>query len=490
MHAEPPLKAPDRFYISGEWVRPLSDSKIDVVSPSTEQLFVRVAAANEADIARAVAAARHAFDEGPWPKLSHAERAAYLEAFADELERRVDYLAMIWPNEAGILHALAKTFLGQSANFYRRFAAMASSFDFEETHLCYGGRGTGFLVYEPVGVVGAIIPWNGPVNLMATKVAPALLAGCTVVIKASPEAPGAPLIMGEIAETIGLPPGVLNVVTADRDASMALVRNPDVDKIAFTGSSEAGKVIAAHMGGRMGRYTMELGGKSAAIILDDYDLQTAAAELVQSMIRLSGQICTTLSRVIIPRHRHDALVDALADKFRSVRVGDPFDPDIGMGPLATRRHHARVSGYVSRAIASGQKLVIGGERPKGLEQGFFLSPTLFADIDNETEIAQHEIFGPVFCVIPAEDEDDAIAIANRSRFGLGGAVFSHDQHRVYALARRLRTGTVGQNSGSGDFSIAFGGFKESGIGREGGAEGLRAYLEPKTILLDRALHHI
>ncbi|MCP3730027.1 aldehyde dehydrogenase [Sphingomonas sp. MG17] len=486
MRIDAPLAAPDRFFIGGQWVRPLGERMIDVIAPATEQCFVRVAAAEIADIDRAVAAAREAFDAGPWPRMHHVERAGYLEAFADALEQRLADLAFVWPYEAGIVHTLAQAFLADSSRMYRDYARMAEIFVFEERHLRKGGGGIGLLVHEPVGVVGAIIPWNGPVNLIATKIAPALLAGCTIVIKASPEAPCAPLIIAEVAAQIGLPPGVLNVVTADRAASGALVRNPDVDKIAFTGSSEAGKSIAAQMGARMGRYTMELGGKSAALVLDDYDLEKAASQLTHSVTRLSGQICTTLSRIIVPRHRHDMLVDALVDQFERVRVGDPFDPDVTMGPLATARHHARVSGYIERAMAAGQCIATGGGRPAGLDRGFYLQPTLFADVDNASEIAQDEIFGPVICVIAAQDEDDAIDMANRSRFGLSGAIFSNDADRVYALARRVRTGTVGQNSGSGDFSIAFGGVKESGIGREGGVEGLRAYLEPKTILLEGA----
>ena len=485
---EAPLRHPDRFFIGGQWVAPSTDAMIEVITPATEEIFVRVAEAQEADINRAVAAARLAFDKGPWPRMSPAERAAYLSAISQKLTEKAADVAYIWPNEMGVTFGIAEATAGKIGGAYDRYAGLAASFPFEELHQS-AVAGQGMLVREPVGVVGAIIPWTGPMSLIAYKLAPALLAGCTVVIKASPEAPGHALLMAEIAEEIGLPPGVINVLTADRGASEALVRNPGVDKISFTGSSAAGKRIASIMGERIGRYTLELGGKSAAIILDDYDIEAAAASIGGSTCSMTGQVCAALSRVLVPRSRHDQFVDALAAKLSAVKVGDPFDAATQMGPLAMRRQRDRVEGYIAAGKDAGFRIAAGGGRPAHLDRGFFVEPTLFANVDNSSVIAQEEIFGPVVSVSPVDSEDQAIDIANDSVYGLNGAVFTNDVDRAYRVARQIRTGTVGQNGFKIDFGIAFGGFKESGVGREGGVEGLHPYLELKTLLLDAKPSH-
>jgi acyl-CoA reductase-like NAD-dependent aldehyde dehydrogenase len=313
--------------------------------------------------------------------------------------------------------------------------------------------------------------------------APALLAGCTVVLKASPESPGEAYVIAEIAEEIGLPPGVLNVVTADREVSELLVRDPRVDKITFTGSTAAGRRIASICGERIARHTLELGGKSAAIVLDDYDVELAAAALSRQACALTGQVCSSLTRVIVSRARHDQLVEAIRARFAAMQVGDPFDPTTGMGPLATHRQRDRVEGYIAKGIAEGATLATGGHRPGHLDRGFFIEPTLFADVDDASTIAQEEIFGPVTSVIAADDEAHAIEIANNSAYGLVSAVFTDDVDHAYRVARQIRAGTVGHNAPRADFSIAFGGFKQSGVGREGGVEGLLPYLETKTVLL-------
>ena len=482
-HARPPVAHPDRFFIGGEWVAPSSSATINVIAPATEELYLSVAAANEADIDRAVDAARTAFDSGPWPRLSPIERAAYLTRLADELDRRAGDLARVWPNEMGILHSMAQLFVPGTSGTYRSYAAMAETFPWEERHETMMAT-CGLLVHEPVGVVGAIIPWNGPLGLIAYKVAPALLAGCTVVVKSSPEAPAQGLIMAEIVEAAGLPPGVFNVVTADRVASERLVRHPGVDKIAFTGSSAAGMTIASILGGRMARYTMELGGKSAAIILDDYDVETAAATIAGGACMLTGQVCAQLTRIVVPQRRHDAMLEALAASFGSVKVGDPFDAATEMGPVATAKQRDRVERYIAQGKAAGHTLATGGGRPRELNRGYYIEPTVFGNVDNNAAIAREEIFGPVLAVIPVADEAHAIAVANDSAFGLAGAVFTNDVDRAYAVSRQIRTGTMGHNGLKMDFNIAFGGFKQSGVGREGGVEGLRPYLEAKTILLD------
>jgi acyl-CoA reductase-like NAD-dependent aldehyde dehydrogenase len=367
---------------------------------------------------------------------------------------------------------------------YNFYAGLANDYPFEERAQPTGGGEFGLLVREPVGVVGAIIPWNAPMSLIAYKIAPALLAGCTVILKASPEAPGAAYLMAEVAESIGLPAGVLNVLTADREVSELLVRDPRVDKIAFTGSTAAGRRIASLCGERIARFTLELGGKSAAVILDDMDVAQAAATLSGAECFLSGQVCSSLTRIVVSQRRHDEFVDALADVFSQVRVGDPFDAQTQMGPLAMRRQRDRVEGYVAKGVAEGAKLVTGGGRPKHLDRGFFIEPTVFSNVDNSSTIAREEIFGPVLSVIAAADEADVVNIANDTIYGLNASVFTNDLDRARQIAGQLRSGTVGHNAFRTDFGIAFGGFKQSGIGREGGREGLQHYLETKTVILN------
>ncbi|PRZ39713.1 acyl-CoA reductase-like NAD-dependent aldehyde dehydrogenase [Antricoccus suffuscus] len=480
----PGPSTPDRFFIGGEWVAASGSTTFDVVNPTTEEPLYQVAQAQAADIDRAVTAARTAFDEGPWPRMTPVERGEYIRALAAGLAQRVPAIASIWSSEMGILHPVAQYLSMSAAGTYNMYADMASEFQFIERHTPTSGGKVGLLVREPVGVVGAIIPWNGPVALTALKVAPALLAGCTVVVKSSPEAPGAGNVLAEVAEQVGLPAGVLNVVTADREKSELLVRDPRVDKISFTGSTVAGRRIASILGERIGRYTLELGGKSAAIVLDDADLGSVATSLAGGVVVMSGQACAALTRVVISRSRHDDLVDALAAIFSAIQVGDPFDASTHMGPLAMERQLARVKDYIASGKAEGARLASGGGRPETLDRGFFVEPTLFANVSNSSTIAREEIFGPVLSVIPADDEADAIRIANDSIFGLNSAVYTPDAERALHVARQIRSGTVGHNGNRSDFGIAFGGFKQSGVGREGGREGLLPYLETKTVVLD------
>jgi aldehyde dehydrogenase (NAD+) len=478
------LRHPDRFFIGGEWVSSSSDATIGVVDSANEEVFMTVTEATDADIARAVTAARLAFDEGPWPRLSHAERAGYLRAIAAGVRERAAEVAQLWPRESGILYSLAANGAAGSARFFEYHADLADSYPFEEQVTPTAGGQFGLLVREPVGVVAAIIAWNGTLANSTHKLAPALLTGCTVVLKLPPDAPGQGYLLAEVAESVGLPPGVLNVVTADREVSESLVRDPRVDKIAFTGSTAVGRRIASICGERIARYNLELGGKSAAVILDDMDIPTAAATLAAAECGNTGQRCNSLTRIVVSRHRHDEMVDALASVFSQVRVGDPFDPGSGMGPLVSARQRARVEGYIATGKAEGATLATGGGRPVHLDRGFYVEPTLFGNVDNSSTIAREEIFGPVLSVIPADDEEQAVAIANDSIYGLNAAVFTNDAERARAVAGRLRAGTVGHNAYRGDFGIAFGGFKQSGIGREGGLEGLRPYLEIKTVILE------
>jgi aldehyde dehydrogenase (NAD+) len=477
------IRRPDRLFIDGQWVEASSSSAFDVVDSRTEQPFLRVAEAGQADVHRAAGAARRAFDQGPWPRLSHAQRADHLREFAGALRERVDDLAQIWPRQAGILHSAARAGAAKVPGVFEFYADLAADFPFEERVTPTAGK-VGILVREPVGVVGAIVPWNAPATLIAYKLAPALLAGCTIVLKASPEAPGEAYVMGEVAERVGLPPGVLNVLTADRAVSETLVRDPRVDKIAFTGSTAAGRRIASLLGERVGRYSLELGGKSAAVVLDGADLAETAATLAAAECLLTGQVCSSLTRIVIDQRRHDDMVAALADTFSSVVVGDPFDETSQMGPLATARQRDQVEGLVHRGVAEGADLIVGGGRPSHLERGFYVEPTVFGNVDNASTIAQTEIFGPVLSVIPARNEQHAIEIANDTIYGLNASVFTPDVDRARGVARQLRSGTVGHNAVRTDWAIAVGGFKQSGVGREGGREGLLAYLEPKTVVLE------
>jgi acyl-CoA reductase-like NAD-dependent aldehyde dehydrogenase len=479
-----PLQHIDKLFVGGEWVKPESTDRIDVLDSGTEELFFQVPAANAADMARAVEAARTAFDTGPWPRMTHAERADVLRALGKAVAARGDDVGQIWPRESGVLHKMAVG-TGKHANGpFDQYAALADTFPFEERAQPSLGGAFGLLVREPVGVVGAIIPWNAPLSLITHKIAPALLAGCTVVLKLSPEAPGEGYLVAEAAREIGLPPGVLNVLTADRDVSELLVRDPRIDKITFTGSTAAGRKIASLCGERIARCTLELGGKSAAVILDDADLDAAARAISGAECFLTGQVCSSLTRIVVPQSRHDALVEALAARFSKVKVGDPFDDSTQMGPLTSERQRDRVEGYIKKGSDEGAKLVTGGGRPGDLGRGYFIEPTVFANVDNHSTIAQEEIFGPVLSVIPAADEQDAVAIANDTIYGLNASVFTPDADRARAVARELRSGTVGHNAFRTDFGIAFGGFKQSGIGREGGKEGLLPFLETKTVILD------
>jgi betaine-aldehyde dehydrogenase len=478
---------PDKLFIDGEWVAPAADGRIEVVSPITEERIFTVAEAQAADVDRAVAAARRAFDEGPWPRISHAERAGWLRRFGEALAARGAEPGHAWTNQMGVVFAMSQHSGRRAQATFDMYADMAATFPFEEPRVPAVGGGQARIVREPVGVVAAIVPWNSPLSLATAKIAPALLAGCTLILKASPEAPLEAYMLAEAAEAIGLPAGVFNLVTADRPASEHLIRNPDVDKVSFTGSSAAGRRIASILGERMARYTMELGGKSAAIVLDDMDAAQVAQRLAGSLSIMSGQVCAALTRVIVPRRREAEFVEAFAAAVGGLKAGDPYDAASNLGPLAMARQLARVQGYIETGQAEGARLVVGGGRPAGLNRGYYVEPTLFAGVDNRMTIAQEEIFGPVISLIAADSDDHAVSIANDSAYGLNGAVFTNDARRAYEVARRVRTGNIAQNGFRLDNTVAFGGYKQSGIGREGGVEGLLPYLEVKSLFLDEAL---
>jgi acyl-CoA reductase-like NAD-dependent aldehyde dehydrogenase len=476
------LKHPDRLYIDGEWRKPIAPGGFDVIDSTTEEAFFRVAEAGPADMDAAIAAARNAFDHSTWPFLEPRERGEYLRKLAAGLRARSVDNGHFWTRVAGMTDGISQYAIQRVPNTLDWHADIADTYPFlttakpEQTPF-------GVVAKEPVGVVGAIVPWNTPLSLAIHKVAPALLAGCTVVLKAPPEAPGELYVLAEVADEIGLPAGVLNLVTAGREVSEQLVRDPRVDKISFTGSSVVGRRIATILGDRIGRYTLELGGKSAAVILDDYDIEEAAKIVAAAECSLSGQVCMSLTRVIVLRRDHDRMAEALGAHFGSVRVGDPFDPATQLGPVAMKRQQERVLDYVRKGVDDGATLVTGGHRPAHLERGFFVEPTVFANVDNASTIAQEEIFGPVLSVIPADSEEEAVRLANDTVYGLNAAVFTNDIDRAYTVARRLRSGTVGHNGFKTDQLMGVGGFKQSGIGREGGLQGIAPYLESKSIVL-------
>jgi aldehyde dehydrogenase (NAD+) len=478
------LKSYDRLFIGGDWVKPEGTGQIEVVSPSTEEVVARVPDATEADVDKAVAAARHAFDHGPWPRMAPAERADLLAKVAEAITAEMVDLAETIATEMG--SPVSWAMLGQvlaPSMIFTYYAELARTFAFDEVR-------TGLLTpevlvtKEPACVVGAIAPWNVPLFIAASKLAPSLAAGCTVVLKPAPETPLDDFRLAEIFSAAGLPEGVLSVVPAGREVSEYLVTHPGVDKISFTGSTVAGKRIGGLCGERLKRCTLELGGKSAAIILDDADLSVTMPNLFPNAMMNNGQACVAQTRILAPRQRYDEVVEALVEQVRAQVVGDALDPATTIGPLVAARQRDRVEGYLRSGQEEGAKFAIGGGRPVGLDKGYFVEPTVFVDVDNKMKIAQEEIFGPVLSVIPYDTDEDAVAIANDSNYGLCGSVWTADNDRGLGLARQVRTGTYMLNASVPmDFATPFGGYKESGIGREFGPEGLDTFLEKKSIAL-------
>lgn len=478
------ISHPDKFYIGGEWVSPSTDRRLEMVSPVTEQPIGWVAEAGERDVEMAVSAARKAFDEGPWPRMSPSERGKYLARLCDELNKRASEIAHAWTGEIGVPFAFAEMSTPVSIMQFSFQAEHADQYVWEERRPTMYPDSVGILLREPVGVVVAIAPWNAPFHSLALKLAPAWMAGCTTVMKPAPNTPLEAYILAECAEAAGFPAGVVNLITAEREVSDYLVQQRGVDKVSFTGSTLAGRRIGAVCADRVARVTLELGGKSPAILLDDFDMQMAADILSPTLTMLSGQVCSNLTRYLVPRRMQDEFIGALAKNLEALKMGDPYAADTQMGPLAMQRQLERVEGYIEKGVASGADLITGGKRPASLNRGYFIEPTLFANVDNQSVIGQEEIFGPVACVTAYEDLDDAVRLANETPFGLAGAVFTNDSDKAISVARRVRAGSIGQNGLKPDFGIAFGGFKQSGIGREGGIEAVLPYLESKTLVVN------
>ena len=476
------MQVQEKLFIGGEWVDPAGSQVIEVISPHTEEVVGRVPEGTNADIDRAVQAARTAFDEGEWPRMAPEERIAAVERFSELYAARMMDMAQVITTEMGSPISFSQ--LAQSPApwmMLNTFIQVAKDLDWEEERT--GMLGTPIIVRsEGVGVVGAIVPWNVPQFVTMSKLAPALLSGSTIVIKPSPETPLDAILMAELIEEAGIPRGVVSVIPAGREVGEHLVRHPGVDKIAFTGSTAAGRTIASICGEQLKRVSLELGGKSAAIVLDDADLAHTMQGLKFASLMNSGQACVAQTRILASRSNYDAVVDALAETVKGMVVGDPDDPTTEIGPLVAERQQERVDKYIALGQEEGARLVVGGNgRPDGIEKGWYVQPTVFADVDNKMRIAQEEIFGPVLAVIPYEDVDDAVRIANDSEFGLAGSVWTGDVEQGMDVARRVRTGTYGVNQYTMDFVAPFGGFKASGIGREFGREGLEHYLELKSI---------
>ena len=473
------LKSYDKLFIGGSWVEPSSDAVIDVISPISEEVIASVPEAREADVDRAVAAARKAFDEGPWPRMTPAERAEILVRVGDEVKKRIPAMAEAFTLELGGPAAISTLFHQNAVDMWDDAATFHERFVFEEERTWKDGRGK--VVREPIGVVAVVVPWNGPVATASLKISPALAAGCTVVLKPAPEGPVTTMMLAEALEAAELPEGVISVLPAGREVGDYLVGHPDVDKISFTGSTVAGRTVMTRAAEKIKRVTLELGGKSAAIIADDIELDSFLPGMVFGGIGHSGQVCAALTRVLVPRDRQDEVVAAIEEVMKNVKVGDPREPDTFIGPLAAQRQQKRVLDYIEVGKQEGARLVVGGGKPAHLDRGWYVEPTLFADVRNDMRIAQEEIFGPVLVVIPFDSIDEAIAIANDSDYGLSGAVYAKDRALAESVARRVRTGQISVNGYAMCVVQPFGGYKQSGLGREGGVEGFDAFFETKLI---------
>jgi aldehyde dehydrogenase (NAD+) len=478
MTATIPTPVHDRMYIGGQWVKPDSDETIDVVNPYTEEVIAGIPAGTAADVDHAAAAAQAAFPR--WAATPVEQRAAMLDAVAERLSERGDDLAAIIASELGAPVGLARLIqVGLPTMSFASMRGLLDALTFEEE------VGNSLIVREPIGVVAAIAPWNYPLHQIAAKVAPALAAGCTVVLKPSEVTPMSAFALAEIFDEVGFPPGVVNLVTGyGQVAGEAMIGHPDVDMVTFTGSEGVGRHIGEVAGRNLVPAALELGGKSACIVLADADMELAITACVTRCLLNSGQTCIALTRLLVPRGRlaeAEAIAAAVA---QAHKLGDPLDHTTQMGPLVSAQQRDRVREWIRRGSTEGARLVTGGaEPPAGLDHGYFVAPTVFSDVRSDMTIAQEEIFGPVLSILAYDDEEDAIRIANDSRFGLSGAVWSNDEDHALSVARRIRTGQVDVNGGAFNPCAPFGGVGCSGHGRELGAHGLEEFFYIKSIQL-------
>ncbi|MCU1486521.1 MAG: aldehyde dehydrogenase [Actinomycetia bacterium] len=471
----------DDVFIGNRWVKPSGTDRIEVVSPSTEEVVGRVPASTAEDVDRAVAAARKAFTDGPWPRMSLAERSDALRRLVQEFDKVADEAVELQIDEMGGTRQFVNGVTRFWAAFLERYIQDTELVQFREVRA--GTAGEVLVLREPIGVTAGVTPWNAPLMTMATKFIPSLLMGCPMVLKPAPEAPLSCYALADAVIAAGLPEGTLSFLNGGIDVGQALVGHAGIDMATFTGSPGGGAAVASLCGSQVKPAQLELGGKSAAIILDG-DIDSYLPSLIGNSLRNVGQICISTNRVLVNEDQHDELVERLVDRVASMKVGDPHDDDTDFGPLVASRQRDRVEHFIAAGQAEGAKVVLGGGRPPGFDKGWYVEPTIFVNVENSMSIAQEEIFGPVLSVIKYRDEDEAVAIANDSVYGLGGAVFSSDVERAVSVASRIETGTCAINdampSGGGG---PFGGYKRSGLGRERSREGLEAFLEIKSVSL-------
>jgi aldehyde dehydrogenase (NAD+) len=471
----------EKLYIDGGWTPSDSTDTIDVIDSVSEEVMATIPAGTAADVDRAVEAAKTAFET--WSTTSVEERAKYLSRIGDALAARTDEIATAISKETGMAKWLSQLVqVGLPINSFKSAAALAESYEFEEQ------VGNSLVVREPIGVVACITPWNYPLHQIAAKAAYAMAAGCTVVLKPSEVAPIDAFILAEAIDEVGLPAGVFNLVSGYGPVvGEAMAAHPDVDMVSFTGSTRAGKRVAQLGAESVKKIALELGGKSANVLLDDLDTEAfakAVGDGVQKAFMNSGQTCSALTRMLVPRDRLEEAEQVAAQAVEAVTVGDPFAEGVHLGPLASSAQRDRVQGYIQKGIDEGARIVAGGTgAPEGLDTGYYVKPTVFSDVRPEMTIAQEEIFGPVLSILPYDDEDDAVAIANGVVYGLAGGVWAGDQERAKAVARQIRTGQVEVNGGNFNPMAPFGGYKQSGTGRELGRYGLEEFLEVKSLQL-------
>lgn len=469
-------------FIGGKWLPAAGTEVLDVISPSTEAVVGRVPVTTNDEVDTAVAAAREAFDNGPWPRLSIAERAEYLRRFVDGVEARREQVLQLQIDEMGATYKFAVENYNSIRPSLERYIADAQKIRYRDVR--DGVVGKVVVLREPIGVVAGVTPWNSPIAVEVSKIFPSLLMGCPIIIKPAPECPLSAYMLGEAAIDAGLPEGVFSVVNGGVSLGAYLVRHPGIDHVTFTGSPGGGRAIATTCGENLRAVTLELGGKSAAVILPRTDMTPYIPSLVAGSLRNNGQICVSTNRVIVHQDDKERVVQQLVDHISTLKQGDPHDPDSDFGPLAAERQRDVVERFIAAGIAEGAKVALGGGRPAGLPKGWYVEPTIFVDVDNKMEIAQEEIFGPVLSVIEYSDEAEAVAIANDSKYGLGGAVFADDPEKALAVAAKIETGTVQVNGGpAAGGGGPFAGRKQSGLGAERAVEGLEAFLELKSIAL-------
>ncbi|WP_020389618.1 aldehyde dehydrogenase family protein [Kribbella catacumbae] len=469
----------DDLYVDGAWVPSTGSARIDVVDPATEEVWGSVPDATAEDIEAAMAAADRAFRTGPWPRLSPSERADYLLRIADEVEKRADELAWTNSRENGtpILETMGAA--ANAAGIFRYFAGLAGYLESDDVRAFPSGAAESVVRRDPVGVCVLIAPWNFPINLVVIKLAPALLAGCPAVVKPASPTPLSIRFVLDAVEAAGVPAGVVNLVTGSGAVGDALVRHPLTAKVAFTGSTPVGRKIAGACGELLRPVTLELGGKSSAIVLPDADLEQMASVLIRSSMRNTGQTCYISTRILAPAERYDEVVEMVTDTVAAAKQGDPFDPESVFGPVATRAQYDTVLGYLRSAEEEGARATTGGRARDGV--GYFVEPTVLADVTPDMRVSREEIFGPVITILRYDTVDEAVELANNTEFGLGGLVFSADQTAAQAVAERMDTGSVGLNFFASNHSAPFGGRHDSGLGVEYGVEGLAAYLTYKSI---------